>query len=179
MPLEHLTISPEVGAPIAALFNPERYTVSKSFQLAEIGIPGLDSPVVQYVRGQNEKISMELFFDTTDGGMIGEVTDVRDSTTAVYQLHEDQFGASRSAPGKAGLGYQRAADESGSEHRTLARPREHQRRVQSVQSGWYSSSRQAECDVSRSLDDRSTAVSSLRFIPRDRTNCILSRAAIR
>lgn len=86
MPLEHLTISPEVGVPIAALFNPERYTVSKNLQLAEIGIPGLDAPVVQYVRGQNEKITMELFFDTTDGGMTGEVTDVRDSTTAVYQL---------------------------------------------------------------------------------------------
>src|SRR5262249_4648181 len=48
--------------------------------------PGLDSPVVQYVRGQNEKISMELFFDTTDGGMVGDVTDVRDKTTPLYQL---------------------------------------------------------------------------------------------
>jgi len=86
MPLEHLTITPERGKPIQALFNPEKYTVSKSLQLAEIGIPGLDAPVVQYVRGQNEKISMELFFDTTDKGMTGSVTDVRDSTTPVYQL---------------------------------------------------------------------------------------------
>ena len=83
---ERLTIVPERGAPITAMFNPERYTVSKSVQLAEIGIPGLDAPVVQYVRGQNEKISMELFFDTTDDGMVGDVTDVRDRTTAVYKL---------------------------------------------------------------------------------------------
>jgi LysM repeat protein len=83
---ERLTIIPERGATITAMFNPERYTVSKSLQLAEIGIPGLDSPVVQYVRGQNEKISMELFFDTTGDGMVGEVTDVRDRTTAVYKL---------------------------------------------------------------------------------------------
>jgi nucleoid-associated protein YgaU len=86
MPLEHLTITPEKGQQIKALFNPEKYTISKSLQLAEIGIPGLDSPVVQYVRGQNEKISMELFFDTTDNGMTGNVTDVRSSTQAVYQL---------------------------------------------------------------------------------------------
>jgi hypothetical protein len=86
VPLEPLTITPEVGSPIKAMFNPERYTVSKSLQLAEIGIPGLDSPVVQYVRGQNEKISMELFFDTTDSGMTGSVTDVRDRTTQIYEL---------------------------------------------------------------------------------------------
>lgn len=86
MPFENLTITPERGNPITALFNPERYTVSKSLQLAEIGIPGLDSPVVQYVRGQNEKISMELFFDTTDSGMTGDVTDVRGMTTQIYQL---------------------------------------------------------------------------------------------
>lgn len=84
--MERLTIIPERGATITAMFNPERYTVSKSLQLAEIGIPGLDAPVVQYVRGQNEKISMELFFDTTDAGMVGDVADVRDQTTAVYQL---------------------------------------------------------------------------------------------
>ena len=86
MALQPLTIIAETGATVTAMFNPERYTVSKSLQLAEIGIPGLDSPVVQYVRGQNEKISMELFFDTTDAGMVGDVTDVRDSTTQVYQL---------------------------------------------------------------------------------------------
>ena len=86
MAFERLIILPERGAPITAMFNPEKYTVSKSLQLAEIGIPGLDSPVVQYVRGQNEKISMELFFDTTDAGMTGNVTDVRSLTGPVYQL---------------------------------------------------------------------------------------------
>jgi len=84
--MQRLHIIPERGATIVAMFNPERYTVSKSLQLAEIGIPGLDSPVVQYVRGQNEKISMELFFDTTDAGMVGDVTDVRQQTGKVYAL---------------------------------------------------------------------------------------------
>lgn len=87
MALELLTITTETGRTINARFNPEKYSVSKSLQLADIGIPGLNSPVVQYVRGQNEKINMELFFDTTDQGMVGaDVADVRDMTTAVYQL---------------------------------------------------------------------------------------------
>src|ERR1700722_3333036 len=86
MPLEKLTILPENSGPILALFNPERYTVSKSLQLAELPIPGLDSPVVQYVHGQNEKITMELFFDTTDLGMVNSVTDVRALTAQVYRL---------------------------------------------------------------------------------------------
>jgi nucleoid-associated protein YgaU len=86
MALEKLAIVPETGPTIYALFNPEKYTVSKSLQLAEVNIPGLDSPVVQYVRGQTEKISMELFFDTTDYGMADTVKDVRSLTTAVYQL---------------------------------------------------------------------------------------------
>jgi nucleoid-associated protein YgaU len=86
MSLEKLTIITELGNTIKALFNPEKYTVSKSVQFAEIGIPGLDSPVVQYVRGQNERITMELFFDTTDNGMVDNVVDVRTKTLAIYKL---------------------------------------------------------------------------------------------
>jgi LysM repeat protein len=86
MPLEKLTILPENNGPIRALFNPERYTVTKSVQFAELAIPGLDAPVVQFIHGQNEKISMELFFDTTDLGMVDPATDVRTLTAQVYQL---------------------------------------------------------------------------------------------
>ena len=53
--LQKLRIVPE--APLEAfnvMFNPERYTVNKGVQIAEIGIPGLDSPILQFVRGQNE-----------------------------------------------------------------------------------------------------------------------------
>jgi len=85
--LERLQIVPE--APLEAfyvMFNPERYTVNKAVQHAEIGIPGLDSPILQFVRGQNEKITMELFFDTTSGGMGDDATDVREETKKVYYL---------------------------------------------------------------------------------------------
>lgn len=86
MALEKLTITPENKGPIVARFNPETYTVTKSVQLAEVNIPGLDAPVVQYVHGQSEKISLELFFDTTDQGMVDSVTDVRTQTVNIYNL---------------------------------------------------------------------------------------------
>jgi hypothetical protein len=85
--LQKLKIIPE--APLEAFdvsFNPERYTVNKAVQIAEIGIPGLDSPVLQFVRGQNEKITMELFYDTTTHGLGDGAQDVREDTKKVYQL---------------------------------------------------------------------------------------------
>jgi hypothetical protein len=71
---------------IEVQFNPEKYSLTKGVQLAEIGIPGLDSPVLQFVRGQNEKITLELFFDTTDLGMVDNVVDVRSQTVQIYDL---------------------------------------------------------------------------------------------
>ena len=86
MPFERIEITTETGATITAMYNPEKYTVNKAVQYAEIGIPGLDSPVLQFVRGQNERVTLDLFFDTTDHGMNDSVQDVRDSTKEIYKL---------------------------------------------------------------------------------------------
>ena len=67
-------------------FNPTEYTLNKGAQIAEIAIPGLDSPILQFVRGQNERLTLELFFDTTGSGMDATAEDVRDKTDLVYQL---------------------------------------------------------------------------------------------
>ncbi len=72
---------------IVVQFNPAEYTLSKGAQIAEIAIPGIDSPILQFVRGQNEKLTLELFFDTTQFGMGAlAVLDVRLLTNPVYQL---------------------------------------------------------------------------------------------
>jgi hypothetical protein len=71
---------------IQVQFNPEKYSLTKGVQLAEIAIPGLDSPVLQFVRGQNEKITLELFYDTTEFGMVDNPVDVRDQTVEIYDL---------------------------------------------------------------------------------------------
>ncbi len=62
-------------------FNPPDYRLSKGSQIAEIGIPGIDSPLLQFIRGTNEKLVLKLFFDTTDSG-----ADVRDDTEKFYKL---------------------------------------------------------------------------------------------
>lgn len=87
MALAKLTIWPEDGSKkIEAAYNPEKYSVNKGVHYAEIVIPGLDEPVLQFIHGQNEKVTLDLFFDTTEKGMTGSVTDVRTLTSAVYGL---------------------------------------------------------------------------------------------
>lgn len=55
-----------VGSNVAipVMYNPEEYQLEQGNTFAEIGIPGLDSPPIQYVRGRARTLSMELFFDT-------------------------------------------------------------------------------------------------------------------
>jgi contractile injection system tube protein len=67
-------------------FNPTELTFDKSVQLAEISIPGLDSPLLQFVRGQNERLSIELFFDTTEDGTGPGATSVTTQTDRFYSL---------------------------------------------------------------------------------------------
>ena len=67
-------------------YNPTEFTLDKSAQYGEIGVPGLDSPLQQFVRGQAEKLTMDLFFDTTDLGMGAGATSVVSRTDKIYQL---------------------------------------------------------------------------------------------
>lgn len=71
---------------IILAYNPTELSFDKGVQLAEITIPGLDSPLQQYVRGQAEKLSLELFFDTTDNGMAAGARSVTEDTDKVYAL---------------------------------------------------------------------------------------------
>jgi hypothetical protein len=70
-----------VPIPIPVMFNPPDYQLVKTNQFAEIGIPGLGSSLLQFVRGSAQTLGMELFFDTTDSGI-----DVRLMTTPVVAL---------------------------------------------------------------------------------------------
>ena len=76
----------KLPATIPVQFNPTEYSQSKSVVLAEIGIPGLDSPVLQFVRGQSERMTLELLFDTTEDGMANGARSVRKLTDPLYQL---------------------------------------------------------------------------------------------
>ena len=67
-------------------FNPTEYSLTKGAQFAEVGIPGIDSPILQFVRGQNEKLALDLFFDVTNDGMGEDSSDVTTLTKPFYQL---------------------------------------------------------------------------------------------
>ena len=49
---------------LPVMYNPEELKLEQGNTFAEVGIPGLDTPPVQYVRGKARALSMELFFDT-------------------------------------------------------------------------------------------------------------------
>jgi len=47
-------------------FNPTEYQLQKSNNFAEIAIPGLETPPIQYIRGASEKLTADLLLDTSD-----------------------------------------------------------------------------------------------------------------
>jgi Contractile injection system tube protein/LysM domain len=73
------------GTVFTAAFNPTEYTVARETSFAEVNIPGLDAPVLQYVRGGGDKTNVELFFDITDlmvDGQVGDGSSVRETYIA-------------------------------------------------------------------------------------------------
>ena len=60
-------VRPTVPDPLIPFrFNPTEYQLQKGNNFAEIGIPGLESPPIQFVRGSAEKLTAELLVDTSD-----------------------------------------------------------------------------------------------------------------
>lgn len=47
-------------------YNPTEYQLQKSNNFAEIPIPGLESPPIQFIRGTSEKLVADLIADTSD-----------------------------------------------------------------------------------------------------------------
>jgi nucleoid-associated protein YgaU len=66
--------------------NPTEFTLNKSVQFAETAVPGLDMPILQFVRGQTETLNVDLFFDSTEGGMADDANPVTLQTDQFYQL---------------------------------------------------------------------------------------------
>jgi hypothetical protein len=67
-------VEPKVPDPVIPLcFNPTEYQLQKTNTFAEIPIPGLESPPIQFIRGAAEKLTADLIVDTSD-----TLDDVRD-----------------------------------------------------------------------------------------------------
>ncbi len=74
-------INTNSGQQISVMYNPEQFSLDQGNDFAEIGIPGLNAPPIQYVRGKGRILSMELFFDSYE-----LQTDVREFTDGVTGL---------------------------------------------------------------------------------------------
>jgi nucleoid-associated protein YgaU len=76
-----LIINTTTGASFPVMYNPEELKLEQGNTFAEVGIPGLNTPPVQYVRGKARTLTMELFFDTYETG-----EDVRTYTAQIVRL---------------------------------------------------------------------------------------------
>lgn len=66
------------GQRVQVQFNPEEYTLSKDINYAQTAVPGLSSPILQFVHGNLQTLDMELFLDTLEAhGGSGAGDDVR------------------------------------------------------------------------------------------------------
>ena len=61
---------------VVVQYNPTSIQLDKKVSYASIAIPGLNSPLSQFVNGGAETLTVQLLFDTTDGGMGDEAKPV-------------------------------------------------------------------------------------------------------
>ena len=74
------------GTRLPVQFNPSELSFNKAAKLAEIPIPGLDSPIIQFLRGETETLTVELFFDSTEDGTGVGAEPVTKQTDKFYDL---------------------------------------------------------------------------------------------
>jgi hypothetical protein len=77
---------------ISVLFNPEEYTLNQDNNFAQVAIPGMRAPILQFVHGNMRTLDMTLLFDTFEKHVEGGRTvneagdDVRNLTKKVTDL---------------------------------------------------------------------------------------------
>ncbi|WP_018259002.1 CIS tube protein [Halomicrobium katesii] len=78
------------GEEVECKFNPNSYTLEKSVNYGEMKATGSGASVMQFVDGNAETLSMELFFDTTDkldtDNVSSKEVDVREQYTKYIDL---------------------------------------------------------------------------------------------
>ncbi|WNO11498.1 LysM peptidoglycan-binding domain-containing protein [Teredinibacter sp. KSP-S5-2] len=82
-------ISRDNGAEVDVLFNPTDYSITTNMNYAEINVPGLRVPLMQFVRGDAQVLAAELFLDrSTSGDSLKEDLDqLRQFVTIDEELH--------------------------------------------------------------------------------------------
>jgi len=56
---------------VDVMFNPEEYTVNRDNNFAQIAVPGLRAPLLQFVNGNMQTLEMELLLDSLEAHQAG------------------------------------------------------------------------------------------------------------
>jgi hypothetical protein len=115
------------GEAVRVDYNPTEYTLNKGAQFAEVAVPGLDSPILQFVRGESETLTLDLFFDSSEDGLGAGATPVTRKTDRFYDLVKIEpsthappvclFSWAREFPGKRSYGRPGEAPPLGNQQR--------------------------------------------------------------
>lgn len=87
-----LIINTDTNERIPVLFNPEEYTLNHTNNFANVAIPGMRAPIIQFTHGNMRTLSMDLLFDTVEKHVEADKTvnearsDVRSLTSKVTDL---------------------------------------------------------------------------------------------
>jgi len=97
MALEKATIDilsgSQAGQQLRVLFNPTEYTLERSNTFKATSIPGLSGPLIHFINGEADVLSMELFLDDyTDPPKAGEksVRERLDDLAGLLEIDRDQ-----------------------------------------------------------------------------------------
>lgn len=89
MALEKAIITNTVtGARTPVLFNPEEYAIERTNNFAQMAVPGLRGPLLQFVAGNMQTLDMELLVDSLEAHPGGTAArgDVRELTKRITDL---------------------------------------------------------------------------------------------
>lgn len=73
--------------PIEVQFNPTEYSMTRGASYAEVAVPGLSVPLLQFVRGETQTLNMELFLDGSDARQ--SVASALDDLRSFVEIDED------------------------------------------------------------------------------------------
>jgi nucleoid-associated protein YgaU len=82
-------ISVAAAEPIRVLFNPDLLTVTTNMLYPEISVPGLRTPMLQFIRGEASTLAAEFFLDQSNTGesLAEKLAELRAFVTIDSDLH--------------------------------------------------------------------------------------------
>jgi nucleoid-associated protein YgaU len=75
-----------IDAPMVVTYAPGELAFTKAAVYADVPIPGLEQPLLQFVRGEAETLSMDLFFDSSAAGTGAGAVAVTEQVEAFHKL---------------------------------------------------------------------------------------------